>query len=78
MHIRQKTGTNSDLTTDPLIEKYQTISIKFRIRISQLVAKIELKQQNLIKPNQTRTSFFIKNYRSISMTFEIKISQFYD
>ena len=47
MHIRQKTGTNSDLTTDPLIEKYQTISIKFRIRISQLIAKIELKQQSL-------------------------------
>ena len=47
MQIRQKTGTNFDLTTDPLIEKYQTISIKFRIRISQLLAKIELKQQSL-------------------------------
>ena len=39
----KKNGTNFDLATDSLIEKHQTISIKFKIRISQLIAKIELK-----------------------------------
>ena len=39
----KKTGRNFDLTTDSLIEKYQTILIKSKIRISQLIAKILLK-----------------------------------
>ena len=47
----KKTGTNFDLTTDFSIEKYQTISIKFKIRISQFISKIEHKQQSL---NQAR------------------------
>ena len=47
----KKTGTNLDLTSDSLIEKYWTISIKFKIRISQLIAKILLKQRSL---NQIR------------------------
>ena len=42
----KKTGTNFDLTTDSSIEKYYTILIKFKIRISQLIAKI-LKQRSL-------------------------------
>ena len=37
----KKTGTNFDLTTDFLIKKYETISIKFKIRVSQLIANIE-------------------------------------
>ena len=48
---RKKTETNFDLTTDSLIEKYSSISIKFKIRISQLIVKIELKKRSL---NQTR------------------------
>ena len=35
------------MTINPLIEKYWTISIKFKIRISQPIAKIVLKQQSL-------------------------------
>ena len=31
---KKKAGTNFDLTSDFLTEKYQTISIKFKIRIS--------------------------------------------
>ena len=42
---------NYDLTTGPLIEKNQTISKKFKIRISQLIAKIPLKQRSI---NQIR------------------------
>ena len=37
-------GTNFDLTTDSLIENYSTISIKFKIHVSQLITKILLKQ----------------------------------
>ena len=44
---KKKNGTNFDLTTDSLIEKYQTISIKFKIPISQLIAKNLLKQRCL-------------------------------
>ena len=51
MQLRQKNRTNFDVTTDHLIEKYQTISIKFRICISQLFDKILLKQRSL---NQIR------------------------
>ena len=40
-----------DLTTDSLIEKYETISIKIKIRISQFIVKILLKQRSL---NQVR------------------------
>ena len=42
-----KKRTNFDVTTDSLIEKFLTISIKFKIRISLVLAKIELKQQSL-------------------------------
>ena len=44
---------NFDLTTDSLIEKYQTNSIKFKILISQLIVKILFKQKSL---NQIRFS----------------------
>ena len=48
MQIRQKTTwINFNLTTGFGIEKYSIISIKFKIRISQLVAKINLKQRSL-------------------------------
>ena len=40
----KKTGTSFGLETDSLIEKYETILIKFKISISQLIAKILLKQ----------------------------------
>ena len=40
----KSTGTNFDLKTVSLIEIYQTISKKFKIGISQLFAKILLKQ----------------------------------
>ena len=43
--------TNFDLTTDSLIEKYQPISIKFKICIFQLIDDIELRKQSL---NQIR------------------------
>ena len=51
----KKARTNFDLTTDPLIEKYQTISIKFKIHISQLIAKILLKQRCLNQIKQYLT-----------------------
>ena len=47
----KNTRTNLDQKTDHLIEKYLTISIKFKICISQIIAKIELKQRSL---NQIR------------------------
>ena len=40
----KKQRTNFDLATDSSIEKYLAILIKFEIRISQLIAKITLKQ----------------------------------
>ena len=40
-------GTIFDLTTDFLIKKYWTISIKLKTFISQIIARILLKQQNL-------------------------------
>ena len=43
-------GTNFHLTSDFLIEKYQTISVKFKTHIFQLIAKILLKQRS---SNQT-------------------------
>ena len=46
----KKKQKNFNLTTD----YYKTISIKFKIHISQLSGKIELKQQSL---NQTRHCF---------------------
>ena len=51
MQDKRKNGKNFGLTTDSLIEKYQTISINFKIRVSQLIAKIEREQQSL---NQIR------------------------
>ena len=45
----EKIGTNFDLTTDSIIEKNKTI--KFKIHISNLTVKIELKQRSL---NQIR------------------------
>ena len=47
----KKSGINFDLTTDSLIEKYCTISIKYKFCISQLAAKVKLKKQSL---NQIR------------------------
>ena len=47
----KNTGTNFDLKTVSLIEIYQTISKKFKIGVSQLIAKILLKQLKL-KSNQ--------------------------
>ena len=49
-----KPGTNFDLTTDYSIEKYLPVSIKFKIHIFELIAKILLKQQSL---NQIRHCF---------------------
>ena len=43
----KKSETNFDLTADSFIKKYQSISIKDKIGISQLIAKIEHKQQSL-------------------------------
>ena len=45
--MQRKTGSNFDLTTNSLIEKYYTISIKFKIGIFQRIAKIDLKQRSL-------------------------------
>ena len=39
----KKNRTNFDLTSHSLIGKYQTISVKFKIVISQRIAKILLK-----------------------------------
>ena len=47
----KKPGIDFDLITDSFIEKFEAISIKFKIRISQLIAKLLLKQQSL---NQIR------------------------
>ena len=44
---KKKVGTNFDFTTGYLIKKYFTISINFKIRISQVIAKIEMKQRIL-------------------------------
>ena len=70
-------------TSAPLVWKGETISIKFKICISQLTAEILLKQQSLKqishfgkKYSNLTSFFFIKKYRSISMTFKIKSSQF--
>ena len=58
--------------------------MKFKIRISQLIAKILFKPRSLnqIRRSLTRqsnlTSFFIRKYESILMTRKIEISQFYD
>ena len=40
----KKVGTNFNLTTDSSIETYYTILMKIKILISQLIAKILLKQ----------------------------------
>ena len=42
---KKKVGTNFDFGY--LIKKYFTISINFKIRISQVIAKIEMKQRIL-------------------------------
>ena len=44
--------TNFNLATNSKIEKYQTILIKSKIRIAQLIAKIVLKQQSLNQVSQ--------------------------
>ena len=53
--VRQKTMKNFDMATVSLIQRYQTISIRLKIRISRLVSKTELKQRSLgqIKHLQT-------------------------
>ena len=50
----KNTGTTFGLATDFLIEKYQAISMKFKIRISQLITTVLLKQRSL---NQIRHNF---------------------
>ena len=45
--IIEKTLKNVYMTTDSLIEKYWSISIKFKIHNVQLIAKIKVKQQSL-------------------------------
>ena len=37
-------GTQFGPTTDSFIEKYETISVKFKIHISEVIVKIKLKQ----------------------------------
>ena len=59
----KKNRTNFDLTTDSLIEKYCTISVKFKICLSQLIVKIEPKQLKL-KPNQTLLDMTFSNLTS--------------
>ena len=49
---KKKVGTNFDFTTGYLIKKYFTISINFKIRISQVIAKIEMKQRSLNRIGQ--------------------------
>ena len=46
-----ETRTNFDQTTDSLIENHQTIYITFKTHISELIAKIGLKERSL---NQVR------------------------
>ena len=72
MKIRQQEiDPEFDLTTASFLEKYQTISIKFKIYISQLLAKIFLKQQRLNEITVLRGIFqsdiiiFIKRKLSI-------------
>ena len=43
----KKARTIFDLATDSLIGKHETISIRLKIRISQLIVKILLKQRSL-------------------------------
>ena len=56
----QKTGANFDLTTNyfNLIKKYSPISIKSKICISQLLAKILLKQQSLYQIRHCLRGYF--------------------
>ena len=68
---QKKPASNFESATDSSIEKYQTILIKFKIRISQLITKILLKQRNLNQIRHRLTGY-------ISMTFRIQIFHFYD
>ena len=68
-----KGGTNVDLTTDSWIKKYETIPIKIKICLSQLIARIELKHWSL---NQFTFDIIFLS-KNISLTFETKISKFY-
>ena len=54
MKIRQKNGRNFDMTANSLLAKCQTISEKFKINISQLIAKIQFRKQSF---NQIRHCF---------------------
>ena len=47
----KKTAADFDLTANSLLEKYETILIKLKIWISQLIAKGDLQQRG---PNQIR------------------------
>ena len=69
------------------VPKFKNIKLffkKIKICISQLTAKILLKQRNLIRRqcltvhSQIWHHFFIRKYESFLMTFIIEISQFYD
>ena len=43
----KKAERKNDLATDSLLQNYLTISINFKIRISQLNSKVNLKQRSL-------------------------------
>ena len=68
----KRTKTNFDQTTDSLIEKYYTISIRFKIRISQLIAKILLKQQSLIQIRHCLTGH-IQIWHNFLLSKNIKV-----
>ena len=54
----KKAGTHFNMTTDSLIEKYYTVSIKFKIFISQLIAKIELLCELITKSGTASQDIF--------------------
>ena len=80
--IKEKTGTNFDLNTNSLTEKYYTILIIFKICICQLIAKILLKQRSLNQMRHYLTGhiqiIFLSEKLKYLITFKIKIFQFYD
>ena len=57
IQIIQKTGTNFNLATDSSCEKYQTVSIKFKVYIYQLAANIILTQRSLYQIRHCLTRY---------------------
>ena len=56
--VKKKLKKKNDLITDSLIEKDQTISMKFKIHIYQRIAKILLKQESLKQIRHSLTGHF--------------------